>query len=256
MARKRMISQDFLTSQDLAGASMRLRLGFVAVILFLDDEGRAQDDAEVIRAFAWPRDKVTTRQMADDLAEMAQRTVICRYEVDGKSYLHSPKWDVWQKVQHKSKSRIPPCPTHDLHEDFVNLSRRSPETFTPNVVQPNSDQSSSSQVKRAGRDLTSRSAALAAAYIAKQPLANRYQVQGIIAQAIGEAAYPDQQVAAALDRLASAGMTVTQNTLLVELNGQRKTSTTNQRVSDALVIAERLREQETIPSQRAIGAGS
>lgn len=249
-----MVSPGLLVSEQVAALTVRARYGFVALLMYLDDEGRGKDNASAIRAHCWPLDDaVTTKKMSEDLTAMETEGLICRYEIGGSRYLHSPTWHTHQKINRATESKLPPCP---LHEDSLNPHGALTEPSRPIEVKRSEVQEKPSQVKRAGRDLTSRSAALAAAYIAKQPLANRYQVQGIIAQAIGEAGYPDEQVAAALERLASAGMTVTQNTLLVELNGQRKTSTTNQRVGDALVIAQRLREQETIPSQRAIGAGS
>jgi hypothetical protein len=46
-----------------------------------------------------------------DLYEAGGST--CRYEFEGKRYLHVLNWSDHQKPQHPSKARIVPCPKHE-----------------------------------------------------------------------------------------------------------------------------------------------
>jgi hypothetical protein len=48
---------------------------------------------------------------------------LCRYEVDGRKYLHAVKWSNHQRVSHPRDSRIPACPHHSSSGD-------PPEPFT------------------------------------------------------------------------------------------------------------------------------
>jgi hypothetical protein len=137
-----MIGVEILGSDDLKDATMRVRLGFVAMILHLDDYGRCAYDPDLIRAHAWPRDRVSTKQMIEDLDDMVQRTLLCRYTAGQRQYLHSPSWSKWQKVSHPTESRIPECPRGDSHsasEELANDSGNAPETFVPNVVEVSLD---------------------------------------------------------------------------------------------------------------------
>lgn len=113
MARKRMVSPELLTSEIVAKMGLRGRYGFVALWMYLDDCGRGKDNASLIRAHTWPLDKTSTALVEQDLAEMATLGLVCRYSLDGQNYLHSPSWNEWQKVNHPTPSRIPPCEFHE-----------------------------------------------------------------------------------------------------------------------------------------------
>jgi hypothetical protein len=114
MARKRMISPELLTSIPVASMPINTRYAFVALWMYLDDAGRGKDHPDLIRAHTWPLDPVyNSRKVKTDLDRMEERGLICRYNVDGSSFLHSPSWVEHQSINRPTTSRIPPCPVHE-----------------------------------------------------------------------------------------------------------------------------------------------
>lgn len=203
-------------------------------------------------------DKRAAKLVAEELWTVGdggwQITNYAKWQAEAKSIEKRRKADRTRKQsqRHAQKSTghsadVPPDSPQDIPQDS---SRISP------VVVNDRDEIREPRGEKPRTDVTGRSARLAAGYAAKQPLTNRYSVQSVVAQAIGDGGYDDAAVAAALGRLADARMPVTQSTLLVELNGPpRKTSTTNSRVGQALDLAEKFAQQEAnLPAQRAIGA--
>lgn len=138
MARKRMIHPDLVTSRTVGSLTIAQRFGWVALILHLDDQGRASDDLPVLKAAMWPRDRITEKKLDADLNEYAAVGLICRYPAfeTGERCLHSPNWADYQKVAYPSKPKVPPCPIHDLglHESFMNVSGVIQQKLTSSVV--------------------------------------------------------------------------------------------------------------------------
>lgn len=140
MARKRIVSPELLTSESVASLPIPTRYAWVALWMYVDDEGRGRDNVALIRAHTWPLDEsYTSRKVAADLDRMAERAMICRYVVADDHLLHIPTWGSWQKVSHPTPSRLPPCPLElsgEAHEPLASGSGSSPR----NVVQGNSMQ--------------------------------------------------------------------------------------------------------------------
>lgn len=105
-----MVSPELLISESVARLPIPTRYFFVGLWMYLDDEGRGRDNAALICAHQWPLDATyTARKVEADLIRLSAE-LICRYTVGGVSYLHSPKWKFWQKINHPTASRTPPCP--------------------------------------------------------------------------------------------------------------------------------------------------
>lgn len=124
MARIRSVSPGLRTSETAAAWDREARYTWVLLWGYLDDYGRGVDNPKVIAADCYPLDDdVTTQMMRDwlDLYENAGST--CRYEFEGKKYLHVLNWSDHQKPQHPSKARIVPCPTHEAgaHKKFLEV---------------------------------------------------------------------------------------------------------------------------------------
>lgn len=81
----------------------------------LDDDGRAVDNAAVVNGRLWALrfDEHPTSAMSDDLEALATEGLICRYAVDGQSYLHDPAWRRRQRLVRPVRSALPRCPVHD-----------------------------------------------------------------------------------------------------------------------------------------------
>ena len=157
MARKRMISPELLISESVARLPIPTRYFFVGLWMYLDDEGRGRDNAALICAHQWPLDATYTAERVEADLILLAAELICRYQVGGKPYLHSPSWRRWQKVNHPTPSRVPPCPLElagDVDHVSLPCHYRSPtgvllESYginpgllPHNVVELNVDQSS------------------------------------------------------------------------------------------------------------------
>lgn len=86
----------------------------------LDDLGRAKDQPAVLNGYLWPlrADDHPTSAMASDLDALGDAGLICRYAIDGTSYLHDPRWRQRQGIS-RGSSEIPACPHHDRVFDDV-----------------------------------------------------------------------------------------------------------------------------------------
>jgi hypothetical protein len=105
----------------LAGVSLAAAYTYAYLPTVLDDAGRAKDQPAVLNGYLWPlrADDHPTAAMADDLADLAEAGLLCRYVVDDASYLHMPEWKRRQNVPRGAASDLPPCPDHDKPFDDV-----------------------------------------------------------------------------------------------------------------------------------------
>lgn len=132
MARIRTIKPSFFTSHSVAALSLTARLTFVGLWTHADDEGRAVDDARLIKAALWPlEDKHTAKRVEADLVELAKAGLIHRYETDGRRYLHVRGFSDHQRVSHAQESSLPVPPP--FTEPSVNERGMSAEDSPPEV---------------------------------------------------------------------------------------------------------------------------
>ena len=134
MARIRSIKPDAFMSDSLSRVPRGVRWTFAGLWTFLDDEGRGRDDVRLIKAALYPLDDdVALSMLSDDLKQLEHIGCICRYEADGKTYLHAPGWEDHQRVSHPTPSKLPRCSRHDPPpfgkppEEFV----KPPEPLRP-----------------------------------------------------------------------------------------------------------------------------
>jgi hypothetical protein len=120
-----MLSPEFFTSAPVNRLPVTAMLTFAGLWCYLDDYGRGEDDAALVKAVVWPRRRSQTeRLVAADLDLIAAEGLVCRYEVTGTALIHSPSWDEHQKVSHKTASKLPPCPDHEPDEYAAYLGQR------------------------------------------------------------------------------------------------------------------------------------
>lgn len=119
MARIRSIKPDAFKSDTLSQIPRGVRWTFAGLWTYLDDDGYGRDNVRLIKAALYPLDEdVTVDVIADDLKQLEAIGSICRYEDDGKGYLHVPKspdkgWD-HQKINRPTPSKFPLCPEHSV----------------------------------------------------------------------------------------------------------------------------------------------
>lgn len=122
MARIRTIKPEARQSFTLASWPREVRLAWHYLSMYLDDKGRGIDDVRLIVAECFPLDRdVTERKMENWLRLMADKPelnpgddpALCRYSVDGRAFLHAPKFRKHQRIDKPQPSRLPPCPIHE-----------------------------------------------------------------------------------------------------------------------------------------------
>jgi len=117
MARKRMLHADFFTSKATNDVSIVAMVTFAGMWCYVDDSGRGEDDAALVRAFIWPRRKsVSEKHVKAALDDLVAQDVLCRYTAAGAHLIHVTHWREHQKVQHPTPSKLAPCPIHDTDE--------------------------------------------------------------------------------------------------------------------------------------------
>lgn len=114
MARIRSVSPELRTSLTCAEWPRETRYAWVMLWGYLDDYGRGVDNDRIIAADCFPLDDDVSPELMGEWLNLFEKAgSICRYEHDGKRYLHTTKWGHWQKPQHPGKVRVPPCPEHE-----------------------------------------------------------------------------------------------------------------------------------------------
>jgi hypothetical protein len=127
MARIRSIKPEMRTSITVSMWPREVRYFFILLWGYLDDYGRGVDDELLISSDCFPRDRDVSPEVVDGWLEtIAEAGPLCRYEVDGRRYLHAPNWREHQKPSHPTRSKIPPCPD-DEPDDFKKWREINPQ---------------------------------------------------------------------------------------------------------------------------------
>lgn len=130
MARIRSIKPELRTSITVSMWPREVRYFFILLWGYFDDYGRGVDDELLIASDCFPRDRDVTPEVVDAWLEtIAESGPLCRYEVDGRNYLHAPNWREHQKPSHPTRSKIPPCPD-DEPDDFKRWREANPQRLT------------------------------------------------------------------------------------------------------------------------------
>lgn len=114
MARIRSIKPEAFTSETLSQLDYFTRWTFAGLWTYLDDHGYGRGDARLIRSALFPLDDdATVGKVGKAVTALEEAECLCRFEVDGREYVHAPKWSEHQKVNRPTKSKYPPCPAHE-----------------------------------------------------------------------------------------------------------------------------------------------
>lgn len=132
MARIRTIKPDAFLSESLSSVPRGTRWTFAGLWTYADDKGRGRDDARLVKAALYPLDDETSlADVRHDLDLLTGIGAICRYVVDGKNYLHMPKWE-HQKINRPTPAKSPPCPIHE--ESGATQGVESEDSLNPHGV--------------------------------------------------------------------------------------------------------------------------
>jgi hypothetical protein len=126
MARIRSIKPEVRKSRTVTSWPRDVRLTWVFLWCYLDDEGRGEDDMGLIKAELFPRDKDVSESKLDGwlwVIANSKEPPLCRYTVDGLDFLHAVNWGSHQRINRPGPSKCPPCPRHENSGDgFVRNS--------------------------------------------------------------------------------------------------------------------------------------
>lgn len=145
MPRIRSVHPDICRDRGLAGVSAEAERTFVRLWPHLDDDGRALDDVELIKADCYPVHRyVTVEDVAADLLELHAAGLILRYEKDGERYLSAKPaaWAEYQKPRHRYESKFPgptedgvrPVPAEEVPSHVGRESDASPQSTSRTYV--------------------------------------------------------------------------------------------------------------------------
>ena len=108
MARIRTIKPEFPQSESVGKLSRDARLLFVLIWTHVDDEGRSRAASRMLASLLFPYDDDAPKLVGHWLDELEENGFIQRYDVEGARYLQVVNWTKHQKIDHPSKSKIPP----------------------------------------------------------------------------------------------------------------------------------------------------
>jgi hypothetical protein len=108
MGRIRSIKPEFPQSEMIGRLSRDARLLFIQLWTVLDDDGRARASSRMLASLLYPYDDDAPALIDGWLRELEAQGAVRLYVIDGKHYLDVPKWLKHQKIDHPSKSKIPP----------------------------------------------------------------------------------------------------------------------------------------------------
>lgn len=124
----RLIKESICTSDKINGLSdFHFRL-WACLITYVDDYGRGDARAAIIKGRCFPlRDKVTVKDIESGLQALSESDCIRLYRVNGEQYLYFPNWSKHQSIRNQ-KSKYPSPDEADC----------SPDTSEDNCMQLNS----------------------------------------------------------------------------------------------------------------------
>jgi hypothetical protein len=114
--RIRTVKPEFWTSEDVAKHDWDIRLVFIGLWSYVDDNGVGRDNEKLIAADLFPLEedpRATLDAVSRALAHLAKGGQITRYDVDGKRYLAVANWH-HQKIDRPSKPRYPQPPARGV----------------------------------------------------------------------------------------------------------------------------------------------
>lgn len=158
MSRIRTIKPDAFESLSLSRVPIPARWLFAGFWTLADDDGRYHDSATLIRSKVFPVDDLPVPEIESWLSALIAEGALCRYEVDGESYLHAPHFRRHQVINKPTASQRPPCPTHAPESRVVKVTVAAPRAPRQLTVLPTPEPSGEEPARRCPEHLNVRSA--------------------------------------------------------------------------------------------------
>jgi hypothetical protein len=134
----RYIKPEVRRSRTVTAWPRDVRLAWIYLWCYLDDEGRGEDDLALLKAEMFPRDRDVTERKLDGwlwtITEKQPEPPLCRYRIDGQDYLHCTHWTEHQKISHPRPSLVAPCAVHELHTSGLIRNRDGVSTHNLTTI--------------------------------------------------------------------------------------------------------------------------
>lgn len=113
--RIRSIHYNAFRSSKLARLSAEAERLWWRIQCLCDDDGRSEDDSEVICGFVFPKRRdITPEHVEQWLAEIAAEGLIRRYEANDQRYFAVEQWHEYQHPRRPQTSKIPAPPSEPV----------------------------------------------------------------------------------------------------------------------------------------------
>lgn len=133
MARKRMIDPSIWINEGFGTLSNLAELVYIGLISIADDEGRGKASPAYIKAVLFPyKDDLRIADIEKTLFEISSKMSVIFYSCDGNKYYTLTSWEVWQKIDKPSASKIP-----EYDEKTMSLIFDDHSTNTSRILSPN-----------------------------------------------------------------------------------------------------------------------
>lgn len=107
MARIRTIKPSFFTSLTITDLTYEQRLTFIGLWTHVDDEGRCEYDARLLKAAVWPLDERSAADVESDVNALTEAGLVTRYIVASRAYLSVNGWYEHQRINRPRESEYP-----------------------------------------------------------------------------------------------------------------------------------------------------
>lgn len=132
MARKRMIDPNIWQSEDFSKLSTLGKLVFIGLFSLADDEGRGRCNPVYLKSTLFPYEEgIRSADIDKTLSEISSNMSVIFYSCDGSSYYSLYNWNIWQKIDRPSQSKIPDY-DEKMTRLFVDNSSNNRRGISPN----------------------------------------------------------------------------------------------------------------------------
>lgn len=133
MARKRMIDPSIWINEDFGALSNLAKLVFIGLFSIADDEGRGKASPAYIKAVLFPyNDDLRIADIEKTLSEISSKMSVIFYSCDENMYYTLTSWNMWQKIDKPSQSKLPEYNPETMIALFDEHSTNTRRVFSPN----------------------------------------------------------------------------------------------------------------------------
>ena len=133
MARKRMIDPNIWQSEDFSKLSTLGKLVFIGLFSLADDEGRGRSNPVYLKSILFPYEEgIRSADIDKTLSEISSNMSVIFYSCDGSSYYSLCNWNIWQKIDRPTESKIPEYDEKTMQRLFDEHSTSPRRVIAPN----------------------------------------------------------------------------------------------------------------------------